>query len=102
MTIETNISQTAGNVTEAETIERINDAIETLAAEIASFSQMMFYFASQTDDSHKQGMFFTFGNGASSAYERLQTLCERLAPFERLTVNHSLDQIMTTIRGEQP
>jgi hypothetical protein len=83
---------------EPDSIARINDELEGLAAHMSSlFGLLSFLGHKTTDDLNMSSTFFALANNAEAAQDTLNSLVERLAPFERLTVNYPLEQLLAII-----
>jgi hypothetical protein len=93
-----NCTRDDGRVVAPNSIEAINDEIEELAVHLSSFSGLLFFMAHPAEgDLNRSNAFQSLGNTAEAAYERLQAVVERLAPFERLTVKHTLDEAVQAL-----
>jgi hypothetical protein len=86
---------------EADSIQRINDELECLAAHMNSLFGLLSYLGHKVanDDLNLSSAFFALANNAEAAQNTLNSLVERLAPFEPLTVKHSLEKLTAILQG---
>jgi hypothetical protein len=87
---------------EADSIKRINDDLECLATHLSSLVGLLSFLGHKAGgDMNLSSTFFALANNAEAAQDTLNSLVERLSPFEPLTVKHSLEQLTTIIREWQ-
>jgi hypothetical protein len=76
--------------TEADTIERVNDGLEELAAHTSSLHGLLCFLGHRCEsDLNQSATFFALANNLEQVTDNLNSLVERLAKFEPLTVTRA-------------
>jgi hypothetical protein len=75
---------------EADTIERVNDGLEDLAAQTSSLHGLLSFLGHRcATDLNESATFFALANNLEQITNSLNSLVERLARFEPLTVERA-------------